>query len=57
MKKTESLLEKKVENDKPVVNKYAKHSSNETVMSAKERYLARKKSRVVVVQTESDDEN
>ena len=37
-------------------SKFAKHSSKETVLSAKERYLARKNARVVVKAT-SDDEN
>ena len=43
--------------EKLTVNKFAKHSSNETVLSARERYLARQKTRAVVVQTGSDDEN
>mgnify|MGYP002803371735 CR=1 FL=1 len=55
---TESKSEEKNKEEKTSAgNKFAKHSSNETVLSARERYLARKKNRVVVVQTGSDDEN
>ena len=54
MKKTES--KSKLE-DKEAVHKFAKHSSQETVMSARERFLARKKTRVVVLHTGSDEDN
>ena len=54
MKKTES--KSKLE-DKEAVHKFAKHSSEETVMSARERFLARKKTRVVVLHTGSDEDN
>ena len=54
MKKTES--KPKLE-DKEAVHKFAKHSSQETVMSARERFLARKKTRVVVLHTGSDEDN
>ena len=56
--KTESKSEEESKEEKKSTgNKFAKHSSNETVLSARERYLARKKNRVVVAQTGSDDEN
>ena len=54
---TESKSRRKQREETPTVNKFAKHTSNETVMSARERYLARKKTRVVAIQSGSDDEN
>ncbi|XP_028400519.1 nuclear speckle splicing regulatory protein 1-like [Dendronephthya gigantea] len=56
-KMSESNLAAGDKGTKDAINKFAKHSSSETVMSARDRYLARKKNRVVVVNTESDDEN
>lgn len=42
--------------DTKLKTKFVKHSSNATVMSARERYLARKKSRIVKI-ANSDDED
>ena len=57
VKETEEKLREKDKEEKHAVNKFAKHSSQETVMSARERFLARKKTRVIVTQTGSDEEN